>query len=408
MTSRRGYGESDPVEGVGKSELARNLFRPGVGKLASIVSRYRHQGLTEEGGRKRVGPVGDAAVVHATVDIGVGAAVERGGGQAVGIAGPLRGRRAVRVPEEQIILVVQLVIDADRLGVLLSVVEAESEPVGGHQRVVAARGQRSHAVQVPRQRTLAAGGNPVAGEGLPGPGTRVGGERIIERDPAADAIDQSAEVPLPEFGSRHRDIAGRRLAQLVALVGEEEERAVAAVVQLGDPDGAAERGAEFVAHQVRRLEVEVLAGACDAQAAVPCCVEYGSVDLIGARAGGDHEGAGAVQLGGGVVGLGAELGDGVESGRPRRDRLPLAVFEHGAVLKEFRRVAQSVDARDGARLDTRSRHVDQRRDEAAVERQLLDALTLDHGGKRRTRGGHQRRDVAGHGDRRCRGSRLQH
>ena len=73
-----------------------------------------------------------------------------------------------------------------------------------------------------------------------------------------------------------------RMRQL--LPGGEEEGPVLAVVDFGQIDGAANRRAEFVAHQVRRLGEGVLPLPGDAEAAVAAGVESRAVDIVGAAA----------------------------------------------------------------------------------------------------------------------------
>ncbi len=69
--------KSDAIERIGQAQGARDLVAPCIRKLAAIVSGHGDQGLAEERGREGVSPVGDAAVVHLAVDIGVGAIIER-------------------------------------------------------------------------------------------------------------------------------------------------------------------------------------------------------------------------------------------------------------------------------------------------------------------------------------------
>ncbi len=141
------------------------------------------------------------------------------------------------------ISVVDLVVDTDGFGVLLGVGETESKPVGGHERVVALRGQRGHAVQVLGERAFAADGKLVPGEWL----VRPGFEAVVQRKAAALPIDQAAEIALAERRRGYGDIASSGRAELIAFIGEEEERAVFSVVELWDPDRSSHRSAEFIA-----------------------------------------------------------------------------------------------------------------------------------------------------------------
>src|SRR5260370_35931561 len=76
--------------------------------------------------------------------------------------------------------------------------------------------------------------------------------------------------------------------------GSEEERPISAVVNLGQKHGAAERGAEFVAHQGRCLGEGVLALPGYAEAAVAAGFEYRTMHLVSAALG-DHHGAGGAR-----------------------------------------------------------------------------------------------------------------
>src|SRR5260370_25480349 len=107
--------------------------------------------------------------------------------------------------------------------------------------------------------------------------------------------------------------------------GREEERRISAVVNLGQKHGAAERGAEFVAHQVRCFGEGVLALPGYAEAAVAAGFEYRTMHLVGAALG-DHHGAGGPrQLGARYRRFDAGLLDRVQSPPARTNAARVAV-----------------------------------------------------------------------------------
>ena len=146
----------------------------------------------------------------------------------------------------------------------------------------------------------------VVGPGADRPG-------IVERDPAILAVDQAAEIALAHRIGPNRRCRGAGLPLAQLFPGGEEEGSVLAVVDLGKIHRAAERGAEFVAHQMRRLGERVLALARDAEAAVAAGFEDRTVDIVGAARVIMMALAGRVELGAGYRRLDAEFLDRVES-----------------------------------------------------------------------------------------------
>ncbi len=266
------------------------------------------------------------------------------------------------------------------------------------------RGLGRDAVEVLGQGAQAFERDLVIGEGLPPPGTGCGVERggpgVVECDALAGAVDQPAEVAVPHGHGGHGGAGGVGRQVAISLVSEKEKSPVATVVQLGQVDRPAHGGAKLVAHQVRRLVVEVLAAACDPEGIVANGFEQPAVKVVGAALGGDDGGGRAVHLGRGVVGLHQELLDGVNARRASGELAGVAVGEHGAVLQELHGGgAQPVNARaGGSTFETRCGELHQRLDETPVQRQLLDARALHHVSQRGGGRGDQRRHVTGHGD----------
>src|SRR5262249_55604748 len=110
-------------------------------------------------------------------------------------------------------------------------------------------------------------------------------------------VDEVTEIAVPEWGRGHRNAARAGGAKLVPLICEEEEGAVPAIVDLRDPHRRAERPTEFVANQVGRLEIKILARAGHTQTAVAQGFENRAMHLIAARARRQHESPRPVELG---------------------------------------------------------------------------------------------------------------
>ena len=192
------------------------------------------------------------------------------------------------------------------------------------------------------------------------------------------AIDQAAEIALAHGIGPHGGRRGACLPLAQLFPGSEEEGSIPAVIDLGQIHRAAERGAEFVAHQVRRLGEGVLPLAGDAEAAVAAGFEDRTVNVVRAALGDHHGAGGARQLGAGHRRFYAELLDRVESGGAGLNRAGVAVLQGHAVLHDVHGgVAQAVDLRlAGAAFQARHRNREQGLDAAAVERKLLDASAL--------------------------------
>src|SRR5262245_57975655 len=149
------------------------------------------------------------------------------------------------------------------------------------------------------------------------PRSGVCGQRVVDGEAAALAIDQTAEVALAEGFRRDGDAARGCRTKLVSLVGEEEERPVASTVNLGQKHRATQRRAKFVANQVRRLQVKILAPPGHAESTVPHGLEDRPMNFICARLRREHEGPRPIELRRRVVGLRAKFGNGVQTGWAR-------------------------------------------------------------------------------------------
>ena len=327
---------------------------------------------------------------------GVGTVVGKDGN----LARPFNGvgvRVAVGEAPENLVAVGKAVVDAGGFGVVPAAVGSGTEPVRRHQRVVVVGGERSQRKQVLGHGTFARDGDLVIGEGLAHPGFGVGGPRVIERIAASLAVNQPAEIPLAHGRGRHSGAGGGARHVAIRLVGEEEEGAVLAVIDFRQVNRPAERRAEFVAHQVRRLLVVVLAGAGHAEAVVARGFKSGAVHLVCAALRGDQGGGRAAHFGAGVTRFHAEFLNGIDARRARADAAAAAVGvrQHRAVLHILHGPSQTVHL--GALQPGRGRR-HQVIEEAAVERQLFDPLPLEHVAERGRRGGHQRSDIANHRD----------
>src|SRR5206468_7777120 len=96
------------------------------------------------------------------------------------------------------------------------------------------------------------------------------GARVVELLEDTGAIYQPTEVAVSHGRRRHLHQLAGILAQGEALISEEEECLVLAVVKLRDQYRAAHRSSKFVADQVRRGEVgRILTRLGDTEIIVP-------------------------------------------------------------------------------------------------------------------------------------------
>ena len=379
-------GQAEPVgvvDVVGPDVDRQELARPGAERLG------------EEGRGERPRPGGHGAVVADGTEGHVAGLVEHDG-RAV-VARPVLGPAvSVRVAPEVLVAARELVVDPDCLGMIHADRGGRAEVVGRNERVhVGQRRLRGDAVEVLRQRAHPGLRDDVVGKRLPLPG-RGRGPRVVERDLPARRIDQAGEVSLAHRHRRHGHAGRRRGEVAVGLVGEEEERALAAVVEAGEVNRTSGRGPELVAHQVRRLVVVVLATPGDADRAVAVGFEERTVQVVRPAAGRDDGRRGPVHPGRGVAGFHLELVDRVQAGRAAGKLSGVAVGQDRAVLQELHRGrAQAEDPRArGGAFETGCGLLHDRLEEAPVERELFDARALDRAAERRIRRRHERRDVA--------------
>src|SRR5207244_405657 len=88
---------------------------------------------------------------------------------------------------------------------------------------------------------------------------RAGGERVVDGLKCSRRIHQTREIAIAHGLSRDAVGTDRALAQLVAFIIEEPERAVLAVIDLGDPQGTAHRAAVLVTDELGRGVGQTLA-----------------------------------------------------------------------------------------------------------------------------------------------------
>src|SRR5262249_11331298 len=105
------------------------------------------------------------------------------------------------------------------------------------------------------QRTLAVERNLVVRKRIPLIVAPARSCRIVQGYRDTLTVDQSAEIAVPHCHGRHRHQLIRCPPDRKALVGEKEKRAGCTVIDFGDNDRTAYRSAEFVADQMRRLEI---------------------------------------------------------------------------------------------------------------------------------------------------------
>ena len=305
--------------------------------------------------------------------------------------------------EAEAILARQVVIDLDaelvpRVGVDLVArrvgeVVADARQVGPHRRqldhLAADAAEALDRDLVVRERIA-----DEAGAVRVGPRRR----RIVDGNQLAARVAPLREVAVVHRRDRDGDgLRRRRRLVAVGLVGGEEERLVAAVVQLRDHHGAAEHAAEIVLRDLRlgaseRLAEEVVG----VEGVVAHELEDLAAPLVGARARdeADRAAAGMAELRLEPVGVDRELGDGLD--RRRVERRPEALLERRArrgrhavdrqipaaflAAADDDVAAAAVAAGAGLGLRRDQAEVERRSQLAADdERQVLDELAADRG-----------------------------
>src|SRR5581483_1232513 len=138
----------------------------------------------------------------------------------------------------------------------------DATAVGGQHRVIGVLGLRRnvedhlHGRRQPADRNLIVSKRrATVGVGYAGAiaiGIIAGGRRIIDGLRNAGAVGVPAKVALTLLIVRHVDDFVGGVGQRVALIREEPEALVSAVINVRQDDGATSGGAELVAHQVRR------------------------------------------------------------------------------------------------------------------------------------------------------------
>src|SRR5262249_60406314 len=110
---------------------------------------------------------------------------------------------------------------------------------------------------------------------------RIRGQRIVELDLPALAVHEPTEVAIAHGFRRHRVLIRRVGNAARCFPGEEEERAVAAVINLRNEDRSTERNTVLVAVEERRLRERVLPAASDTITAVAIGLKQRAVIVVG-------------------------------------------------------------------------------------------------------------------------------
>ena len=392
--------QAGSVPRVWHPQLVRHVL-PGSevldGREIHVLAGAAENRFHEKGWRERVVPTQHGAVVRHVLRFQVARLADQDRAAVAADAAAHFGESvALAVAPEDLIVVAQAMVDAESERVVAPVVVAGAVVVRRNHRVHVGHGGQRRAVPQPLGRRVApAEGNQVVRKGLPLPGEpswfggRTAWFAVRPRSP----------------GRCNRPRAWRRWAcwrrsggggiEPVRLPCREEEAAVLPVVQAGQDQRASGGEPEFVADQLGRLGVELLAAPRDAEAVIPGGFEGRAVKLVGAAARGEDGGGGTVELRAGAVGLHADFVHRIDARRPEGDGVPFPVGERRAILEELRgALADAVHQGPVAAVLRAGRgHVDQVLDVPAAQRQLLHALPLQHGAQGRGRGGYQGRDV---------------
>ena len=148
--------------------------------------------------------------------------------------------------------------------------------------------QRPVFEQLPGHGMDAVGGNLVAGERRRRLEHVAGGiedarRRIVDGNQVAAGIAQAREVAGPPGGERHRRRRRQRLGLAQPFPVEQEEQPVAAVQQLGNDDGAADRRAVLVALERRDRPIVAIEVVLRVERRMARELEDRAVQLVGAR-----------------------------------------------------------------------------------------------------------------------------
>jgi hypothetical protein len=81
-------------------------------------------------------------------------------------------------------------------------------------------------------------------------------------------------------------------------------------------------------------------------------LEKRAVNIVRSRPGGQDDGSRPIHLCRRIAGFGAELRNRIQARGPRRNRLPLPVFQHRAILQEFEAVTDAEDPQSSALCPT--------------------------------------------------------
>lgn len=262
-----------------------------------------------------------------------------------------------------------------------------------------------------REWAFAVDGNLVAGERharvehtAVGQGRDPGGEGVVERDEAALAVIEVAEIAIAHGGGGDRIVAGGALAQFHSLAREEKERAVAAVVELlsveakgGEEDRPADGSSELVADQLGGLKLapvveNVLARARHTEGVVAERLVKRTVNGITAALGSDDDRGRAAVLGRRRAGLDPHLSDGIQALQIRR-AAELPVVRRRAILEVSGGVKHQAASAQARAVGFQPRcHIDQKRVQVtAVDRQFGDAARIERAALGGIGGGYQRR-----------------
>ena len=251
-------------------------------------------------------------------------------------------------------------------------------------RIVRRGGQGRRRIERPGERADPGKGNLVIGERQAAVVVRpvLRGVRVVQLLQDTTAVYQATEIAAPHRHGRHFHQLLGALAQRESLEGHEEERTVPSVINLRNPDGAADGAAELIANELRGLKVRrILAGSRDAEVVVARGFEDRAVELVSAGFGGEDDGGGRRKLGARVERLEPHFLNGVRirqrglRGVPGAAEIPIR--HRSAVLRILHGFphqaigARAIGFEAGDRVLREAQHV------APVLRQLLDARGVE-------------------------------
>ena len=380
-----------------KAELGRVEVQAGIGPRELEILIQPGANIHDQRRAQRPDPVGDAAVVDAPER--QLAVLGRSAQDAVGAA--LLGSLVVRIAHEHLRPVADVLIDFGR-----EVAEGIEGEVRREDKVVApgvASARRcgvglQEVLREPlRERIDATGRDPIVRERIPDPLTVLQPARcrVVDRDQTALSVAQIAEVAA-ELRRVGHGVGGRvRRRFLVSLIAEHEERLVPAVVQAWNLHRAIDLETVLIQFVIRFLLVvhfeEVLVRV---EPFPPCELVHGAAQLVRARLQRHvHDAAGGAAVLR-IVAVGDDLefldrvdrrhvGDVVAA----LNRVVRRAVEQELVVAVLTAVDRPVGNRavvEGALVDggtvvgDAGRQVGQHERVARVERQLVDAIVVDH------------------------------